>query len=390
MRTATTTARQQDPTSIRTDDLLSAVRSLYAELHRASGDLADLVNAVAFASQPAAMPGKASATTRLFKDGWLDSGDRGYLAGGELYITGRVKDIIIRRGRHIYPDEIEQAVGEIEGVRKDCIAAFGANEPATATEKLVVLAETHYTDPTLLAQLKSRINQRVVDTVGEPPEEILLAPPHTVLKTSSGKLRRAATRTAYEDGSLQRAPSRPAVQMLRLAIESIGPALRRVAQAGTHIAYGCYAWFAVVAFWSAVVAFWSAVGLIGLMLPRPEQIWRLNHRAARWLISALRIPFSVSWETSSNLTAPHVIVTNHCSYVDSIFVAAVLPSPHLFVANAELQRAPVLGAWLRRIGTLFIERFEPVQSVSEVARLKQVLAQGNSIVMFPEGTFTRH
>ncbi len=126
------------------------------------------------------------------------------------------------------------------------------------------------------------------------------------------------------------------------------------------------------------------------MLPRPEQIWRLNHRAARWLISALRIPFSVSWETSSNLTAPHVIVTNHCSYVDSIFVAAVLPSPHLFVANAELQRAPVLGAWLRRIGTLFIERFEPVQSVSEVARLKQVLAQGNSIVMFPEGTFTRH
>lgn len=323
-----------------------------------------------------------SATAKLLHDGWLDSGDRGYLAGGELYITGRVKDIIIRRGRHIYPDEIEQAVGELEGIRKGCVAAFGTNEPATATEKLVVLAETHYTDPTLLAQLKSRINRRIVDTVGEPPEEILLAPPHTVLKTSSGKLRRAATRTAYEDGSLQRAPARPATQMLRLALESIGPAVRRLMQAGTRMVYGWYAWLAVVAFWSAVVS-------IGLMLPRPQQAWRLNHHAARWLISALRIPFSVSWETSADLTAPHVIVTNHCSYVDSIFVAAVLPYPHLFVAKAELRRAPVLGAWLRKIGTLFIERFEPVQSVSEVDRLRQILARGNSIVMFPEGTFTR-
>jgi 1-acyl-sn-glycerol-3-phosphate acyltransferase len=323
-----------------------------------------------------------TATARLFHDGWLDSGDRGYLSGGELYITGRIKDIIIRRGRHIYPDEIEHAVGELEGVRKGCVAAFGTNEPATATEKLVVLAETHYRDPMLLGQLKSRINQKVVDTLGEPPEEILLAPPHTVLKTSSGKLRRAATRTAYEDGSLERAPARPAVQMLRLAIESAGPALRRIVQAGTRTAYGWYAWVAVVAFWSVV---WA----IGLMLPRPHQIWRLNHRAARWLISALRIPFLVSWETGTDLAAPHIIVTNHCSYVDSIFVAAALPYPHLFVAKAELQRAPVLGAWLRRIGTLFIERFEPVQSVGEVTRLQQFLAQGNSLVMFPEGTFTR-
>ncbi len=59
----------------------------------------------------------------------------------------------------------------------------------------------------------------MADTIGEPPEEILLAPPHTVLKTSSGKLRRTATRTAYEDGSLNRAPAKPAIQMLRLATE---------------------------------------------------------------------------------------------------------------------------------------------------------------------------
>ena len=86
---------------------------------------------------------------------------------------------------------------------------------------------------------------------------------------------------------------------------------------------------------------------------------------------------------------PHIIVTNHCSYVDSVFIGAILPDVHLFVAKAELQRAPVLRAWLRRIGTIFIERFDAVQSVEEVGRLQRELAQGNSIVMFPEGTFTR-
>lgn len=322
------------------------------------------------------------ATARLLHGEWLDTGDRGYMAGGELYITGRVKDIIIRRGQHIYPDEIEQAVGELEGVRKGCVVAFGTRAPATASEKLIVLAETRYTDPTLRTQLSARINRRVVDSLGEPPEEILLAPPHTVLKTSSGKLRRAATRAAYEDGSLGRARASPALQILHLTIEGVLPELQRIARTGARIAYGVYAWL-------AVVVVFVAVGLPGLLLPDRRRIWRLNHRAARWLIRALHIPFSVIREAEVDLSVPHIIVTNHCSYVDSIFISAILPDLHLFVAKTELQRVPALRAWLRKIGTIFIERFEPTQSVAEVSRLQQELARGNSIVMFPEGTFTR-
>ena len=322
------------------------------------------------------------ATGRLLHGQWLDTGDRGYMAGGELYVTGRVKDIIIRRGQHIYPDELERAVGELEGVRKGCVVAFGTREPATASEKLIVLAETRCTDPAQRAQLTTRINQRVVDNLGEPPEDILLAPPHTVLKTSSGKLRRAATRAAYEDGSLGRARASPALQMLHLTVQGVRVELQRIARRGAGIAYGVYAWLAV-----GVV--FVAVGLPGLLLADRRRIWRLNHGAAGFLIRALHIPFSVTWETEVDLSAPHIIVTNHCSYVDSIFIGAVLPELHLFVAKTELQRVPVLRAWLRKIGTLFIERVEPTQSVAEVGRLQQELARGNSIVMFPEGTFTR-
>jgi 1-acyl-sn-glycerol-3-phosphate acyltransferase len=322
------------------------------------------------------------ATERLLHGEWLDSGDRGYTAAGELYVTGRVKDIIIRRGQHIYPDEVERAVGEVEGVRRGCVVAFGTKDAATQTEKLVVLAETRYADPAARAQLSARINQRVVDSLGEPPEEILLAPPHTVLKTSSGKLRRAATRAAYEDHSLGRARASPALQLLRLTIQGALPELQRIARSAARTAYGLYAWL-------TVLVLFVAIGLSGLLLRDPRRIWRLNHRAAGWLIRALRIPFSVTWEADVDLSAPHIIVANHCSYVDSVLIGAILPNLHSFVAKTELQRLPVLRSWLSKIGTIFIERFEPAQSVAEVDRLQQELAKGNSLVIFPEGTFTR-
>ena len=70
-------------------------------------------------------------TARLFDDGWLDSGDRAYRADGDIYLTGRVKDIVIRGGRNLYPQEVEEAVGAVDGVRKGCVAVFGsADAPA--------------------------------------------------------------------------------------------------------------------------------------------------------------------------------------------------------------------------------------------------------------------
>ncbi len=130
-------------------------------------------------------------TARLFHDGWLDSGDRAYRAAGEVYITGRVKDIVIRGGRNLYPQEIEDSVGNVAGVRKGCVAVFGSPDPATGTERLVVLAETQPGDAAAQAQRREAVSRAVIAAIGEPPDEVVLAPPHSVLKTSSGKLRRS-------------------------------------------------------------------------------------------------------------------------------------------------------------------------------------------------------
>ena len=137
----------------------------------------------------------------LFDGDWLNSGDLAYIAGGDVYITGRSKDIIIRAGRHIYPEEIEAAVGNVPGVRKGCVAVFGTQDPHRGTERVIVLAETRETEGDVLAQIRQRIEEAATPLLDAPPDEIVLGPPHAIPKTSSGKLRRTSARELFERGS---------------------------------------------------------------------------------------------------------------------------------------------------------------------------------------------
>jgi len=72
---------------------------------------------------------------------WLNSGDRAFQADEEIFITGRVKDIIIKGGRNLYPHEVEELAARAEGIRKGCVVAFGLKDPGSGTEKLVIVAE---------------------------------------------------------------------------------------------------------------------------------------------------------------------------------------------------------------------------------------------------------
>ncbi|HEY9421587.1 MAG TPA: AMP-binding protein, partial [Thermoanaerobaculia bacterium] len=158
------------------------------------------------------------ATAKLVRGEWRDSGDLAYVAGGEIYLTGRVKDVIIRGGRNLYPHELEGAVGEVPGVRKGCVAVFGSPDPATGTERLVILAETRERDGEALERLRQAVQDVAVDLLGTPADEVVLAPPNTVPKTSSGKVRRASSREIYESGAVGRQGAALGWQLARLAL----------------------------------------------------------------------------------------------------------------------------------------------------------------------------
>lgn len=131
----------------------------------------------------------------LSEDGWLDTGDIGYLSDGEIVITGRCKDMIIINGCNIWPQDIEYIAERQPELRSTDASAFGVPGP-TGEEEAVVVVQCNLSDPLARAALVQRIRQQVHEELGISCI-IELVPRHTLPRTSSGKLSRSATRTGY-------------------------------------------------------------------------------------------------------------------------------------------------------------------------------------------------
>lgn len=146
---------------------------------------------------------RPDATAALFHDDWLCTGDLAYLLDGELVMCGRIKDVIIVGGRNVFPEDIERAVGPLDGVRAGNVIAFGM-EGYKGKESVVVVAEVRVTETSGgLDEIRDRIHHRALDVSGLPPRDIMLVAPGTLPKTSSGKLQRSKCKSEYLDESLQ-------------------------------------------------------------------------------------------------------------------------------------------------------------------------------------------
>ncbi len=136
---------------------------------------------------------REAATRALFHDDWLCTGDLAYLLDGQLVLCGRIKDVIIVGGRNVFPEDIERAVGGLDGVRAGNVIAFGM-EGYKGKESVVVVAEVRADDPDAVRQ---QIHHRTLEVCGLPPRDVMLVKPGTLPKTSSGKLQRAKCRELY-------------------------------------------------------------------------------------------------------------------------------------------------------------------------------------------------
>ncbi len=323
------------------------------------------------------------ATAKLVHGDWRDSGDRAYVASGEVYITGRVKDIIIRGGRNLYPHELEGAVGEVPGIRKGCVAVFGSPDPKTGTERLVVMAETRERDAAALETLRQAVQDVTVDLLGAPADVVALVPAHGVPKTSSGKIRRSSARELYESGKVERGGGALGWQIARLALSGFkAQAARRVRALGA----GIYALWAYGVLALIVVPAWFAVVLTpGLARRRRVAQW-----VGRILFAGAGIPLRLEGAENLKTDGPRIVASNHASYLDGMILTALLPPEYSFVVKRELEGNFISGTFLRRLGTLFVERFDTAQSAGETRKALDAIAAGQSLAIFPEGTFRRY
>ena len=320
-------------------------------------------------------------TRELFHDGWLDSADRAYMAGGDVYITGRIKDIIIRAGRHLYPQEIEEAVADIPGIRKGGVAVFGVTDRASGTERVVVLAETREDRPggargTAGARARDHDRHRG----------------HTAGRNRARATAHGAKDVERQDppqrgqGALRERPYRPAATRLVVAASALG-AVR--------------GWSADQAL-GAIVARNLVRGLVvggtcrcvsvGIARRAHPAAPRLALVCARWIgrgtLAAMGVPLStIGIDRIPSRGA--MLVFNHSSYMDSLVLTAVLPGEPAIVAKRELSGQFIAGPLLRRLEIPFVERYDVSGSLADAEALIALAHQGRILVFFPEGTFTR-
>jgi fatty-acyl-CoA synthase len=141
------------------------------------------------------------ATDACLVDGWLDTGDMGYLSDGYIYIVGRAKDMIIVNGRNHWPQDIEWAVEQLPGFKQGDIAAFAITTPG-GEETPAVLVQCRTSDDAERQRLREEIRDRVRSVTGMNCV-IELIPPRTLPRTSSGKLSRAKARNLYLAGEIK-------------------------------------------------------------------------------------------------------------------------------------------------------------------------------------------
>ena len=321
-------------------------------------------------------------TRSLFCGEWLETGDRGYLANGDIHITGRTKDIIIRAGRNIYPAEIEDAVGAVAGVREGRVAVFGLPDPASGTERLVVLAETRR--PASAADdMRAAINARVTELASEPPDEVVLAPPNTVLMTSSGKIRRAATRELYARGGVGRARPTRWWLMTRMTLAALVPYTRRGVARVAETSFAAYAWVLAVATLAVLLPAF-------ILVPGESARWIAMRAVLRGLARLAGIPLTVRGRENLPPEGKScVFVANHASYLDGFVLAAAIARPFSFIAKAELAGQFLPRFLLARIGTEYVRRLERGDAVADAKRLVERVRTGRNLMYFPEGTLTR-
>jgi fatty-acyl-CoA synthase len=327
------------------------------------------------------------ATAALMRDGdWLDSGDYAYWADGELYITGRAKDIIIKGGRNLYPHELEEIAGRVDGVRTGCVVAFGAPDERSGTERLVIAAEVR--DISGATRIEGEIAKAVDDAIGMPPDVVRLLAPGSIPKTSSGKLRRNDTRQLFLDGKLGQKQPKAAMQIAALGAKSVVPRvtgwIRNAVRETGEILYGAYA---VCAFAAILVPMWA-------LLIASDDIGRrarILKNGVRWMVAAAGISVSVQGlnaEEECAKSGPWIFAPNHTSYIDVLVTLAHLPSGVRCVAKGEISEMPFIGTIARRTNQFLFDRSDPQARIRQADEVNAALRDGTSVVIYPEGTFT--
>lgn len=347
-------------------------------------ELADRVQGVLQFRGPSRMNGyyqnKEATDETILEEGWCDSGDLAYRVEQDYFITGRKKDLIIKGGRNLYPQEIEELVADVEGIRRGCVVAFGLRDLQAGTELICVAAETK--SGVSQEELSARVQQQLTQHLGLPADKLIFLEPGSIPKTSSGKVRRAACKTMYQDQSLMTRKKSTWRQIAQIALKSIPSFFLKIFPKMAH--------FLWILWYSAILLFtflplWALLHLIRIQSVAAF----LTKTWCRLFLFLMRIRLEIKGIEHLQKNQPVLLVSNHTSYLDVLIYTAILSVPFRFLGKEEAKKSPLIGPFMRSNQHIGIDRFDAQQSLKDKEKVKAYLARQISVVIFPEATFSR-
>lgn len=332
---------------------------------------------------PSAMQGyfnNPQATQKTYHNGWWDTGDLGYLDDNELFVTGRKKDLIIKAGRNLYPEGVEELVSQIPHIRKGCVIAFGVSDQSSGTEKLIVVAETNEHKEEIARRIRAEIIEKMTLVLGIVPDSIILVPPKTVPKTSSGKLQRSACKQAFIEGRLTKNKKSAKWQFVKLFLMG---AYKKISGWIFFAGKLVYTMYIGIILSVTLVPVWLSV----MMVPRLIAT-KIIRTWSRILFKLSMCPVHIEGQINLKNGTPMIYVVNHASYSDALLLLGILPSGIVFTAKKELLRTPVIRTFIKNSGYLVVDRLDFVKSIENKKQIEEAILKKKSVVIFPEGTFT--
>lgn len=288
-------------------------------------------------------------TESVLHDGWMETGDLGFVENEELYITGRSNDAIIREGRMVSPEAVESAVGKCAGVKPAGVAVIGIRDSERGTEKLVVIAETTAIEAGDFTRVDAAVRSVVRDLTGDLPDDVSLIPPGTLPKTSNGKIRRGEARNAYREGRLGGVPASPWMEMTGLWWRNLGAlagrAVKQVKRSTRNALFGS-----------------AARGYAAFSSTSTENATRV-----------LSIIGRRATHSGSHLKGPAVVVANRAARLDPLALVSVIKTEVKLAGDEALHALP---EWIAEmLGPMVEQRPE---------ELEAVLRRGGIVVVFPD------
>ncbi len=307
-------------------------------------------------------------------EGWVKTGDLGYLSEGELFLTGRSKDLIVVGGRNLHPEDVEDVAASVDGVRRGCVAAFGVADDEEGTEALVVVAESkHYKEGPERDALIQAVSAAISRQLGLPPDQVHLVPPHTVPKTPSGKIRRSETRQRLLEGRL-----RPSGGVVKQLVHLLTGQARQAAKTARELPPR-----AARSAWCHGLLL-SCLGLPQVVsLASREAAQRLLKPAARFYLRMTGVTAVV--KNGLDHVGPCVVVANHTSSLDAVLLTAVFPRSVRFLVAPWIADHPVFRHLILRLGHVPVHRGSPEAARAQEAEIGKVLQGSACLAAFPEG-----